>query len=168
MDKKTPITIEVELKEEDLVDFFYYTSKKSIAMKMFIAFAIILFIAQSIKLIVDPTAIYGSSGLWFLFTCFLFFMIYYTNKFNAQRTFRRDSRLRAKHIYTIDSDTIRINGGPYNATLQWSQLLDISESKKSFFIWIKKGMAQIIPKENMTPEDILFLREIKNTKFGKN
>lgn len=167
METKDPIIIEVELKEKDLEDFFYYTSKKSISMKMFIAFALILFVAQSIKLIVDPTAIYGSSGLWFLFTIFLFLMIFYTNKYNAYRSFKRNSSLRKKHIYTIDSETIRITGDPFNATLKWDQLMDISETKKSFFIWLKKGMAQIIPKEGMTPQSIEFLRAIKSTKFNK-
>jgi len=162
-----PIRISVSLNESDLEDFYIHNSRKSLLMKMIVICALIVFFAQLIHILIDPEALYQNAWKWVLAIIALFFLMSYTNKVNARKEFKRNKRLHESHIYVISENTIHIKGGPFNTIFQWDKLYDMSESKKSFFIWLNKSSVQIIPKREMTADEIEWLKTVWLDKFKK-
>lgn len=162
-----PIRISVSLTENDLEDFYIHNSKKSLLMKMIAACALIVFFAQLIHILVNPEALYQNAWKWVLAVIVLFFLMSYTNKVNARKEFKRNKLLHESHIYIISEDSIHIKGGPFNTIFQWDKLHDMTESKKCFFIWLNKNSVQIIPKRDMSPDEIESVKAIRIDKFKK-
>lgn len=136
-------------------------------MKMLTACAILIFISQLIRIVMVPEALEQDGWKWILAVIGLFFLLYYINKSNAQKEFKRNKKLHENHIYEISEESIHIKGGPFNTIFQWDKLHNMTESKKSFFIWLSKNSAQIIPKREMTQDEISRVQRIKKSKFGK-
>jgi len=164
---KPPITVSVKLTENDLLDFYTHNMRKSILMKMMIACALILFAAQLIRIVVDPQALYEGAWKWVLLVVFMFFFMYFSNRSSAQKEFKRNKRLHESHIYVISEDSIHIKGGPFNTIFQWDKLYGMTETKRSFFIWLSKGSAQIMPKREMTSEEVEWVSALRKEKFKK-
>ncbi|MDL2215434.1 YcxB family protein, partial [Dysgonomonas sp. OttesenSCG-928-M03] len=152
-----PITISVKLTENDLVDFYTHNARRSILMKLMIVCALLIFFGQLIRILVIPQALYEGSWKWLLAVVGLFFLMYYMNKSNAQKEFKRNKRLQESHYYVISDDSIHIKGGAFNTIFQWDKLHGMTETKKCFFIWLGKNSAQIIPKREMSVEEVEWL-----------
>lgn len=165
--KEKPIIISVSLKASDLEDFYTHNSRRSLVMKMLIACAILIFASQLIHIVMVPEALEQGGWKWILAVIGLFFLLYYINKSNAQKEFKRNKKLQESHIYEISEESIHIKGGPFNTIFQWDKLYNMTESKNSFFIWLSKTSAQIIPKREMTQNEIKRVQNIRNIKFGK-
>lgn len=163
----SPIIVNVSLNSEDLEDFYYHNARRSIVMKMLIACALLIFFSQVVRILMVPEALEGGGWKWLLAVIALFFFMYYSNKKNAQKEFKRNKRLQEPHTYIISEESIHIKGGPFNTIFQWDKLHDVSESKRSFFIWLNKSSAQIIPKREMTADEIASFRNIRKIKYGK-
>jgi len=165
--KEKPIIISVSLQASDLEDFYYHNSRRSIVMKMLIACAILIFVSQLIRIVMVPEALEQGGWKWVLAVIGLFFLLYYINKSNAQKEFKHNKKLQESHIYEISEESIHIKGGPFNTIFQWERLYNMTESKHCFFIWLSKTSAQIIPKREMTQDEINRVQSIKKLKFGK-
>jgi len=166
MPEVKPIIVNVSLTANDLEDFYTHNSRRGILMKMIIACALLVFFSQLIRIVMIPEAL-EQGWKWVLAVIGLFFLFYFINKSNAQREFKVNKKLHESHIYVIDEYTVHIKGGPFNTIFQWDKLYNMTESKKSFFIWLNKKSAQIIPKRDMTPEEIARLQAIKKDNFKK-
>lgn len=162
---KSPVRINVCLIASDLEDFYYHNARKSIVMKLLIACALLIFVSQLIRIVMIPEALEEGGWKWLIAVIALFFLMHYSNKWNAQKEFKRNKKLQESHTYIINEESIHIKGGPFNTIFQWDKLYNMTESKKSFFIWLSKGSAQIIPKREMTPDEIVRVRDIRNTWF---
>lgn len=162
-----PIIVSVSLTSNDLEDFYYHTSRKSPAMIMLIACALIVFISQAIRILMIPDALEQGGWKWLLAVVGLFFLLYFVNRSNAQKEYKRNKKLHETHIYEISEESVHIKGGPFNTIFQWDKLYNMTESKKSFFIWLSKHSAQIIPKRDMTPDEISRVQAIKEQRFKK-
>ncbi len=164
---ESPITISVKLTENDLVDFYTHNARRSILMKLLIACALLIFFGQLIRILVVPAALYEGGWKWLLAVIGLFFLMYFMNKSNAQKEFKRNKRLQESHYYVISDDSIHIKGGPFNTIFQWDKLHGMTETKRCFFIWLNKNSAQIIPKREMTTEEVEWLSALRKQKFSK-
>lgn len=164
---EAPITINVSLKESDLEDFYYHSARKSILMKMLIACALLVFAAQLIQIVMVPDALERGGWKWCLAVIALFFLMHYSNKHNAQKEYKKNTRLHEPHTYVICEESIHIKGGPFNTIFQWDKLYDMTESRKSFFIWLSKGSVQIIPKREMTKDEVARVSTLRKSKFKK-
>ncbi|HCO67055.1 MAG TPA: hypothetical protein DIT04_04750, partial [Dysgonomonas sp.] len=129
--------------------------------------ALIVFISQLIRIVYVPEALEQDGWKWILAVIGLFFLLHFVNKSNAQKEFKRNKKLHESHVYLISEDSIHIKGGPFNTIFQWDKLYNVTESKNSFFIWLNKKSAQIIPKRDMTEYEIKRVQEIKKSWFGK-
>lgn len=164
---KNPITISVNLTDDDLVDFYEHNARRGILMKMVIAFALLVFAAQVIHILADPMALYDGAWQWLLAVVALFLMMYYSNRYNAKKAYKMNPRLRESHYYIISEDNIHIKGGSFDTVFQWDKLYGMTESRKCFFIWLSKDSAQIIPKRDMLAGEIVEVSELRKRKFKK-
>lgn len=164
---KFPITISVKLAEKDLLDFYTHNARRGILMKMLIAFALLTFTAQLIRIIITPDALQQGAWKWLVAIITLFFLMYYLNKSNAHKEFKRNKKLQEGHIYIINEDSIHIKGGSFNTIFQWNKLHNMTESKLCFFIWLSKQSAQIIPKREMTSDEITQISLLMKAHFRK-
>lgn len=153
------IVVDVKLTEKDFEDFFAHLGRRSIVMKMLIVVALIVFIAQLIRIIADPSGLESAIG-WVVLVIFLFLMMIYANKYNARKVARNNKRLLEPHTYYINDREIRITGAPYNATLKWEDIYRVTESKDSLFLWLNKKQAQILPKRSLQPEEAEVIKMI--------
>ncbi len=163
--ENSAIIVNVSLTASDLEDFYYHNARRSIVMKMLIACALLIFISQLVRIVMVPGALEDGGWKWLLAVIALFFIMHYSNKRNAQKEFKKNTRLHEPHSYIITEDSIHIKGGPFNTIFQWDKLHDMTESKRNFFIWLSKGSAQIVPKRDMTPDEIEKVRSIRKSRF---
>jgi len=127
MAKQAAIEIKVSLVEKDLEDFYAHLAKRSIGMKMMIIFSLLIFVAQSIRIVVDPAAL-ESGIMWIVLVIFLFAIMLYSNKYNARRAFKNNRRLQAEYTYVISDSNIQVKSEKHTTTLQWSDIHKITES----------------------------------------
>ena len=160
------IEVKVQLTEKDLEDFYAHLSRKSISMKLVIAFGLLVFVAQLIRIIADPNALEGAV-MWVLIVIFLFAMMIYSNKYNARKASRHNKKLFEEYTYSINDKQIHIKGKSINTTLLWEKLHKVTESKTAFFIWLNKKNAQIIPKRDLSDDEIEVIRIIIKLKMKK-
>lgn len=160
------IVVKVQLTEKDLEDFYAHMSNKSISMKLVIAFGLIVFVAQLIRIVADPNSLEGAI-MWVLIVLFIFGMMIYSNKYNARKASRHNKKLFEEYIYSINDKQIQIKGKSLNTTLLWEKLHKVTESKNAFYIWLNKKNAQIIPKRDLSNEEIEVIRIIKKIKMKK-
>lgn len=164
MQQTSSIDIKVKLKEKDLEDFYAHLAKRSIGMKMVIAFSIIVFVAQLIRIVVEPQAL--ESGLmWIIFVIFLFLLMLYSYKYSARKAFKNNKRIQAEYEYKIDEQNIRVKGEKSTMTIPWTDLYKVSESKTNLFFWLNKKQAQIVPKRYLSADELEVIRLLK--KFTK-
>lgn len=157
--KEDSIVVDVKLTEKDFEDFFAHLGRRSILMKMLIAVALIVFVAQLIRIIADPQG-FESAIIWVALVILLFLMMIYSNKYNARKVARNNKRLFEPHTYYINDREIRITGAPFNATIKWEDLYRVTESKNSLFLWLNKKQAQILPKRSLQPEEAEVIKMI--------
>lgn len=157
--KEESIVVDVKLTEKDFEDFFSHLGKRSIVMKMLIAVALIVFIAQLIRIVADPSGLESAIG-WVVLVIFLFLMMIYSNKYNARKVARNSKRLFEPHTYYINDKEVKITGAPFNATLKWEDIYRVTESKNSLFVWLNKKQAQIIPKRSLQADEIEVIKII--------
>lgn len=162
-----PITINVSLTEDDLLDFYTHNARRGLLMKFVILFAILIFLGQLIRIIFEPEALQEGAWKWLLAVVGLFFLMYFLNKSNAHKEFKRNKRLQVNHVYIVNKDSIHIKGGTFNTVFQWEKLHNVTESKKCFFIWLNKQSVQIVPKKNMNSEEIAELSTLRKNYFKK-
>lgn len=162
MTTQPAIELKVSLTEKDLEDFYAHLAKNSVGMKMVIAFALFVFIAQSIRIVIDPQKL-ESGVIWIAFVLFLFVMMLYSNKYNARRAYKNNKRLQAQYTYLIKDNEIEICSNKKSTKLNWNNIQKITQSKNSLFLWLNKKQAQIIPKRTLTAdqlETILLLKKL--------
>jgi hypothetical protein len=167
MSESPVIVVNVKLTENDLLDFYAYNARRSILMKMMIVCALLVFVAQLIRIVIDPITLYQGAWKWVLAVVVLFFLMYYANKSSAKKEFSRNKRLHESHVYEISEDSIHIQGGPFDTVFRWEKLHGMTESKKSFFIWLSKSSVQIIPKREMAPAEVDWVSALIKSKFKK-
>lgn len=153
MEDQAAIKIKVTLQEKDLEDFYAHLSKRSLGMKMVVVFAILIFVAQSIRIIINPEAL-ENGILWILFVLLLFGMMIYSNKYNARKAYRNNKRLLAEYTYIISDRSIIVESEKRSIELLWNNIHEISESKNSLFLWLNKKQAQIIPKRYLSVDEL--------------
>lgn len=153
MASESAIEVKVCLTEKDLEDFYSHLAKRSIGMKMVVVLSLIIFMAQSIRIIVNPSAI-DSGVMWIAFVLFLFAMMLYSNKYNSRKMYNNNKRLRTEYTYLIRDQSIEIKSGTQSTTLKWKEITNISQSRHSLFLWLNKKHAQIIPKRLLTGDEL--------------
>ena len=166
MANKAAIEIRVSLIEKDLEDFYAHLAKRSIGMKMMVVFSLLIFVAQSIRIIVDPSSL-ESGIIWIVLVIFLFAMMLYSNKYNARRAFKNNKRLQAEYTYLISDSSIQIKSDKHTTTLSWDNIHKITESKNSLFLWLNKKQAQIIPKRDLTNDELEAIYILKKLNLKK-
>lgn len=166
MANQAAIELKVSLIEKDLEDFYAHLAKRSIGMKMMVIFSLLIFVAQSIRIIIDPAAL-ESGILWIILVIFLFAMMLYSNKYNARRAFKNNRRLQAEYTYIISDSNIQVKSEKHTTTLTWDDIHKITESKNSLFLWLNKKQAQIIPKRELTSDELEAIYILKKLNLKK-
>jgi hypothetical protein len=166
MASEPSIQVKVSLTEKDLEDFYAHLAKRSILMKLLVAFSLVVFVAQLIRIVAEPQAL-ETGIMWIGFIIFLFLMMIYSNKYNARKAYRNNKRLLEEYTYSINDKVIHVEGKSVNVSLQWEKLQALSESKNSLFIWLDKKNAQIIPKRYLSDDEMEVIRIIKDMKMKK-
>lgn len=158
------IVIKVSLTQKDLEDFYTHLSKRSIGMKMVVVIALFIFVAQAIRIAIQPQKL-ENAAMWLILVLLLFITMHYSNKYSARKTYQNNKKLQAEYTYYIKDNQIEITSQNRSMTLQWNDIHNITQSNNSLFLWLNKKQAQIIPKRTLTAdqqEAILLLKKLNS------
>ena len=92
----------------------------------------------------------------FLFLVAIPFSVYFSSKRNYFAT----KRLHEQIEYEFSNETMKLTGESFNTEMKWDQTYKIEELNNWFLIYQSKKTANLIPKTNLTAEQIQNLRNI--------
>ena len=93
-----------------------------------------------------------------MFGVFLFVFIPLMVYISAKRNYFSDKRIQENIEYEFTTQMMRVKGESFNSEINWSKTFKIEELKKCFLIYQSKQVAHLIPKSNLTREQINYLR----------
>lgn len=94
--------------------------------------------------------------------CFVFIiLIPLATYINAVNSYRKKSRLHETYTYVVDKEKVSREGESFTHSYSWSRVYRFSEGKRYFYIWQTKYELNLIPKRDLTNDQIEFLRSLK-------
>lgn len=160
------IKFKSQLIQNDIVAFnIYLLRKRGIFMLIIYGGISLILISLLALLILGKLPENMIFTIVILTICVIFFPIRIYR--SSIKYFKNYERLQEKMTYEINREVISCTGYSFNSILTWDKIYNMTESKKYFFIWQKNNSAYIIPKRFLTNDDVLFLQNIKDTKFKK-
>ncbi len=155
------IRFEVNLTQKDITNLMMYMARTRKALWIIAS----IYVCITLYFIVDSVSQKGISGITdnlFIICVFIVFLVYIPllYYYAGRRSFKNNERLRETLCYEINTQDIRVEGDSFDSTFSWDKTYGASENKRSFFIWQQKRSANILPKRDLTSEDISFLREM--------
>lgn len=100
---------------------------------------------------------YFSSPLFFVIFAFLLPIIIF---FNAKRAFTSSSRITEYITYRFEKQWIFLKGQSFETKMSWDKIVKVKETKSWFLIYQTKYLANLIPKTEMTNQQIIEMRDI--------
>jgi len=95
-------------------------------------------------------------ALFLAYTVFVIFRM----RGAIKKSYDSNLRLQGEIEYDITSDKMKITGTSFNSELDWSTTYKIEELKNWFLVYGSAQTANLIPKKDMTDDEINTLREI--------
>lgn len=100
-------------------------------------------------------------NLWIGLFCIigLPIIIYYS----ARKNYYANPRIGETIVYKFDREVVHVKGESFESTYTWEKVYRITETGSWFLIWQNKQVANIVPKKNFSPEQLvkfnIFLKE---------
>lgn len=112
-------------------------------------------------IIVNATGLYRfqtnvTSQITFIF--FIIVLLPIVVYFSAKRNYYSNKRLQETIDYEFTNQKMNISGESFSSEINWSKTFKIEELKKWFLIYQSKQVANLIPKSDLTEEQISYLR----------
>ncbi len=133
------------------------------------AFVIYLTIAGLIMLITSllfyagiASTIYKNEPPTFQLILGLFFVFGFPISiyFSAKRNFSSSQRLHEKVEYEFNNENLKMTGESFKTEFNWEKTYKIEELSEWFLIYQNKRVANLIPKCDMTIDQITYLKDI--------
>lgn len=137
--------------------------KKKGVLPIMIFFTVIIILAIVITIVNRNNMVRPSN---FNFTLFIGFVLFYFVFIpfsiikNSKKAFATNRRVQEAITYDISIDKLKINGESFNAEHEWNKTYKIQETKRGFLIYDVPRMFNYIPKSNLSPDEIISLRQI--------
>jgi hypothetical protein len=87
---------------------------------------------------------------------------------SAVRNFTANSRVSETIEYHFDNEYLSIKGESFNSQLSWDKTYKVTQTKNWILIWQNKQVGNLIPKGDITEEQIGELKEILDNHKVKN
>lgn len=89
--------------------------------------------------------------------------------FTAKKSYATTERLQEEIEYTFTNETMTLTGESFKTEMSWEKTYKIEELQNWFLIFHSKKIANLIPKSDLTPGQVLQLRTllkgVKNVKL---
>jgi hypothetical protein len=80
--------------------------------------------------------------------------------FSARKNYSSNARASERIDYIMQEDALAINGESFNSTLSWDKIYKVSKTKNWILIWQSRQSANLIPRRNVTENEIASLKNI--------
>lgn len=96
----------------------------------------------------------------FVFGILIVFLLPFLMYLRFKSTYFSNARIQEPIVYEFLNDQMKITGESFNSEADWSKTNKIEETRKWFLIYESKLSAHLIPKRNLSQEQIIDLRKI--------
>lgn len=160
---KTKITL------EDFQDFNLSVYKQKWSFKM-MQIVSILFIFMFLAMVYlsfqsEEKVDWSTFGI-LMFALIYLFGIPWFLKYNAKKTYFSNAILQEEILFEIDDNTIKTTATSYQSNFDWNQIYKITENDKAIFIYMSKQTANLLPKRDLTSEQLAEIKQIIRSKSG--
>lgn len=161
------IILKFSFTKNDVVALMFHAMSKRPAIRFMIVGIPIIFLLVFLISIINDAPLPHS--IWFLFALIVLSpaLLPLVSYISIVKEYNSSPVLKEEREYTIDDNAVSIKSPSFDVTLTWDKFYRMTENKKYFFIWQSQSSAHIIPKSLLDRDGIVFLEEIKQTKFGK-
>ena len=153
-----PLSVQTNLLLKDSINFAFYHyfrkgSSKVVLMICFFAFLYFLMIYSSHP---EDTSVLLKAFYIFLIYLFLPGVIYY----QARKAFLSEKKFSQPIQWDFDIVGAVSRGFGFEITFTWNSILNVTESKDAFLIYHSNRTANIIPKRDLSPLEIIHFQEL--------
>ncbi len=96
---------------------------------------------------------------WAIFFTFIIIRSY----FSVKKAFFSNKNIQEMIIYTFTDQKIRTEGETFDADFTWDAVYKVKENKDWFLIYQSAQVMNMVPKKNLTQDQVLKLRNIIKT-----
>ncbi|MEO0469149.1 MAG: YcxB family protein [Bacteroidota bacterium] len=78
----------------------------------------------------------------------------------SRRNFKNNPSLQGEILYTFTDEQVEMTGPHFESRMDWDKYMKVEETKEMFLLFQSKALANLIPKRDLTSEEIQDLREL--------
>lgn len=162
MENERSLKLDVRFKASDLLRYNMSVALKSILNKILMVIAVGVVIFFVYKMFTTPAGwdVYLSQNIFILLVPILIFALIPWRVWQVTLSQLQMSQFANGVIYGFTKDEISLDIGEAAETVSWDIIVKVVETKHDFRLYMNAVSAQIIPKHNLTNEQIKTLREI--------
>ena len=101
-----------------------------------------------------------------IFALVYLFLLPFLLKRNAKKTYDTNKILQEPITFTIDDKEIQMNAESYRSQMAWDKVFKVIEDDNSIYIFHSKQTANLLPKRDLSNQQLTDLKNIIRTKKG--
>ena len=168
------LRIKIKLDFKDFLNFQYGYLRKRFANRLLLIGSILLFITVLLPVFLGQSIGHLEQFIpSFIFILFIPTLLIVATYYAAKKNFDNDPQLRKEQSYIFDSSGIQFSTESSQMKYRWDELFKFDESKSNLLIYCSPLKSFILPKNQLSEQEIIWLRElcslnIKKQAFGTN
>jgi hypothetical protein len=156
--------IEYEISEQDFLDAHKLAIRKSLSRSTRLIFRVLPFWGLFMFLgVMWPVLRHGFSWKWNMLLPFsmalLFLSLPLLMRQVQKKVYRQTANLHGKRTVTVDESGLSFSGPAYSSRLEWTFFPRFVEGEKTFLLYQSNQIFNVIPKQQLSQEQIVQLRE---------
>lgn len=158
--------IKTQLTQKDFINGSLVLLYSKWNLKIISIIAGLMFIASLVIFAAGPQ--YGDPTSSMLVSLFMALWLPGLTYFSAKKNYNTNSRASEPIEYTFEENAMTITGSSFNATLSWNKFYKVSKTKNWVLIWQTSKSANLIPRRDITDNEIGYLKKIITSNRVKN
>lgn len=126
-----------------------------------VLFLLIAIIGLAIGALIAMLVFKNQSAYMLVFVSLVFLALFAYSIFNnAKRHYQNNPRIRQETTYDFSDRGVSISKEGFSSTVKWSEIIRIRRKAGLILIWQNKLVANVIAAKDVTPEQLLALKEV--------
>ena len=127
------------------------------AFYMLMALCTVIFIGANLSARGGPR--YGRLALQLAGTIGVVCFVWYSPWFHVRGNLRSHTQAFAPQTWVFEPTGVTIHTPASKGTFDWSAVLKAGEDRRFIYLFVSEGMAQVVPKRALGPEELSLLRD---------
>ena len=153
-------TVKMEL--EDQLSLSFYVAKKQLILMpvLIVVLSIVLVLAMNMDSGIDGFLVLITLVVSIIFSGIIVLVSFLSLKHSSKKQFASNKSAQAPSDIVLDGEGVHVTNERGNVNLPWPDVYKAAEAKSSYFIFVSRAQAFVVPKRLLAPNEEETLRAL--------